>query len=79
MPRFFFNIRNGSGFTEDEEGRTLADAEEARREALKGARDLIADEAKQGRIDLAGSIDVTDEAGAPVLSVPFRDAVTIDG
>ena len=78
MPRFFFNIHNGNGLTEDEEGREFADAGAAREEAVKGVRSIIAEEAKEGRVDLRGRIEVTDEAGGAVLAVPFRDALAFD-
>ena len=77
MPRFFFNIRNGDGLTEDEEGRELADDAAAREEAVRGIRSFLAEEAKQGRIDLRGRIEVADEAGARVCDVEFEDAVEV--
>jgi CRP-like cAMP-binding protein len=78
MPRFFFNIRNGNGLTEDEEGRDLPDAGRAREEAVKGVRSIVSEEAKAGRIDLAGRIEIRDERGAPLFEVPFGDALVVD-
>ncbi len=75
MPRFFFNIRNGNGLTEDEEGRDFPDVAAARAEALKGVRSIVAEEVKEGRLDLAGQVEILDEAGAPVLDVGFREAI----
>jgi multimeric flavodoxin WrbA len=77
VPRFFLNIRNGSGFTPDEEGRELADLGAARDEAVKGIRSILAEEAKEGRVDLAGAIEVTDGGGAPIAEVPFGEAVAV--
>ncbi|HEX9932378.1 MAG TPA: Crp/Fnr family transcriptional regulator [Allosphingosinicella sp.] len=77
MPRFFFNIRNGNGLTEDEEGRELDDAAAARAEAVKGIRSIVADEAKSGRIDLAGRIEVTDERGDALFDLAFGDALVV--
>jgi hypothetical protein len=77
MPRFYLNIRNGNGFTPDEEGRDFAGAEEARAEAVKGARSLLSAEVEQGQLDLRGAIEVTDEQGAHVMSIAFRDALVI--
>jgi len=34
MPRFYFHVCNGNGFTEDEEGQELADVEAARARAV---------------------------------------------
>jgi CRP-like cAMP-binding protein len=75
VPRYFFNIRNGNGLTEDEEGRDFPDAGTARLEALKGVRAIVAEEVKEGRLDLAGQVEITDEAGGPVLEVPFGEAL----
>ena len=74
MPRFFFHIRNSNGLTPDEEGRQLPDAAAAREEALRGIRSIVADEALHGRLDLSGTLDVADEAGEALFSVPFADA-----
>jgi hypothetical protein len=77
MARYHFNLYNGDGLVEDEEGRELDGLDEARSEALKGVRSIIADEVLQGRIDLTGRLEVVDAEGAPVLTIAFRDAVQI--
>jgi hypothetical protein len=76
MTRYHFNIRNGDGFIEDEEGRELAGPDVARAEAVKGARSLIADGILQGRLDLSGTIEVTDAKGEPLFAIAFAEAVT---
>ena len=78
MPRFFFNIRNGNGLTEDEEGRDLPDAATAREAALKGVRSIVAEEVKEGHLDLGGRIEVIDEAGTSVIEVPFGEALALE-
>ena len=75
MPRFFFNIHNGNGLTEDEEGRDFPDAGAARAEALKGVRSIVAEEVKGGHLDLGGRVEILDAAGALVEDIPFRDAL----
>ena len=72
MPRFHFNIRNGSGFTRDEEGVDLSSAMEAQVQAIKGARSLMSAEILDGQLDL-----VTDEQDDPVVTVRFSDAVHV--
>jgi hypothetical protein len=80
MPLFYFHVRNGLGFTRDEEGKVLPDVEAAREVALRGARSLIAAEVAEGRLDLRGAIEVEDEQGRPVLDLPFAEAVrTVSG
>ena len=77
MPRYFINIRNTLAFVEDEEGRELAGVAEVHDVAVEGALSLLSAEVAEGRLDLRGCIEVTDERGAIVLMMPFRDALTI--
>jgi hypothetical protein len=78
MPRYRFNIHNGIGFVEDEEGRELPDLAAARAEAVKGIRSILAEDVAEGRVDLRGRIEVLDEADAPVLTIAFGDAVRVE-
>ncbi len=77
MPRFFFHVCNGNGFTEDEEGRDLPDLDSARSEAIKGARSIMADELQRGHLDLSSFIEIEDEAHNWLLTLTFHDAVRI--
>lgn len=78
MPHYHFNIRNGLGFTADEEGLDLGSEEDARAHAIRGARSLMSAEMLDGRLDLDGQIEVTDDLDGAILTVRFRDAVQID-
>ena len=77
MPRYHFNIRNGYGFTADDEGLDLSSEKDARVYAIKGARSLISAEVMEGNLDLSGQIEVTDDQGDQVMTVRFRDAVRL--
>jgi len=77
MAHYRFNLHNSIGFVPDEEGRELAGLDEARAEAVKGVRSLVAEDALQGCIDLRGKLEVVDEGGAIVLTVLFGDAVEV--
>jgi hypothetical protein len=77
MPRFYYHVRNGFGFAEDEEGVELADLEAAKQHAIEGARSLRSADVAEGELDLRGRIEITDAAGACVLVLPFRDALRI--
>ena len=77
MPRYHFNIRNGHGFTRDDEGQDLASDMEAQVQAIRGARSLISAEVLDGMLDLDGQIEVTDDHNEMVLFVRFRDAVHV--
>jgi hypothetical protein len=67
MPRFFFNIRDGYEVDEDDEGVELADIEAARAEALATVEELRHELRDAGDIEL----EITDEAGRRLLTVPF--------
>lgn len=77
VPRYHFNVRNGLGYTADEEGLELSSDQDARIYAISGARSLLSAEVLEGRLDLNGQIEVTDNANGEVLTVRFRDAVNI--
>jgi hypothetical protein len=76
VPRFFFNVYDDL-VAEDDEGAELPNLAAARLQALRGARDLIAEQVRHGYIVLSHWIDVMDEHGEKVLTVTFRDAVEI--
>jgi hypothetical protein len=79
MPLFYFHTRGGAVEAEDLEGLELADAAAARATALRGARSIIASAVLEGRLPLGERIEVTDEAGRLVLTLPFADAVAGPG
>ena len=76
MARYHFNIRNGNGFTADDEGMDLSSEDDARLHAIEGARSLISAEVLEGTLDLNGQIEVTDGQGA-VMTVRFIEAVRV--
>jgi hypothetical protein len=78
MPRFYFHLCNDI-IAEDEEGVELRDVEAAREHAIEEARVMVCESIKKGHLNLEHRIAVTDEAGAEVLDVSFRDAFTIEG
>jgi hypothetical protein len=79
VPRYHFDVQDGSGLVLDEEGRELANLEVARREAIKGIRSLISAEVKKGTLDLTGKLTLKDANGRTVIVLPFDEAVSITG
>ena len=78
MPMFFFHVYDDLD-TFDEEGRELPSITAARDHALIAARSLAAEQAKGGRINLGDCIVVTDAEGCTVITLPFAEAVEVDG
>jgi len=73
MPRFFFHFRDQNGFKKDEEGQDLLDLHAAHAEALKSAQELWSDlPSDMAREEI--SIEIADETGETVLTVPFMEA-----
>jgi len=77
MARFYLHIRNGNGYAEDPEGQDLSDLAAARSAAIEGVRSLLAEEARQGQLDLSGSIEIANEEGNILLIVPFSEAISL--
>lgn len=63
----------------DQEGRRLPDLEQARASAILDARDLMAADVKAGRLCFGCHIDIADDHGAVILSVPFHEAIELSG
>jgi hypothetical protein len=76
MPRYYFHLHNDIE-TVDEEGRELDGLDSAREQAILGARDLMAEEIMRGMITLSHWIEVRDDADKRVLTIFFRDALTV--
>jgi len=77
MARYYLHINNGGGYSEDTEGQELPDLAAARMAAIEGVRSLLSEEARQGQLDLSGTIEIADADGNILLSVPFSDAVEL--
>ena len=77
MPLFYFHIYDGFEFR-DEQGIDMADAAAARVAALAGARGMMSEQVKNGRLSLHHRIEVEDEDGGAILTLPFGDAVLIE-
>ena len=76
MPHYFFSFRDG-GTLEDHMGMDLADDEAAREEAVRGARSILADAVKEGRLPLSARVGVEDEDGKRLFDVVFKETVEI--
>ncbi len=77
MRRYYFNILSGLSQIEDQEGEILPDVSSVRDRAIVIAREIMADEVREGRLDLGSSIEVRDETQSVVLTLAFADLVRI--
>ena len=75
MPLYFFHVSGCQLETDAGEGLYYPDDLAARTAALAGARGMIAEEVLHGRLDLDCRIDIADENGTILFSVPFASAL----
>ena len=79
MPRFYFHVIDDL-VALDEEGVELPNLQAVESQAVLGAQELIAEEVRvRGRVPLHHRIEVTDERGEVVMTVPFKDVVKLEG
>lgn len=76
--RFYFNVTDGHGVNVDTEGTELADKGSAMVEALKDARQLMSSSDARGACRRHWRMNVVDESGSPVFSLPFGHALEPD-
>jgi hypothetical protein len=78
MPRYYFHVLDDL-VALDEEGVELPDLDTVKRQAFVAARELIAEEVRvHARVPLYHRIEVTDEQGEVVLTLPFKEVVKIE-
>jgi hypothetical protein len=76
MPLYFMHLRDGKDEVLDPEGVEMP-SEAVAGVALLAARDCMAGDVKQGKLDLHYRIDVHDEDGNIVHTLSFADAIEI--
>jgi hypothetical protein len=70
MPRFYFHVRDGRDFIDDE-GHELPSLDEAREQAVIAAGEAIRDLGKRFWAGEEWRMDVADESGETVCSLTF--------
>lgn len=76
MAHFYFHLFNDV-VSRDDEGLELTDVAAAMRHAAASAREMAAQSVREGHLVLDHHIDVTDDEGAMVGTVHFRDVVEV--
>ena len=77
MSRFYFDVENGFGFVEDEEGHELDSIEDAKKAAIDGVRSIMSAEVGEGRLDLRGKIHVLDARRNLLMTIKFDEIIEI--
>ena len=73
MPHFFFHLQNGQSRLVDRRGVSLPDAEAAWYQAYRSARDLLADGGRDRGRWGEHSLQVEDDRGAHVWTIPLTE------
>lgn len=71
MPHYYFHIRSRDRRIEDLEGGEFDTLSAALKEARLAAREMLANDIRQGRIDETRLFEIVDEQGQLVASLPF--------
>jgi hypothetical protein len=77
MTRFFFHIRDGEEYLEDEEGVELPDLDTAHHEAISAAREMISDMVLRGKVINGQAFEIANADGQILKVVPFKSAITL--
>ena len=78
MPRYYFHIRCHDELIQDHEGVELAGEHEAKDEAIKAAREMLAERILKGEAVDGHEFDVRNEAGVELFSIRFRDVLRLE-
>lgn len=79
MPNYHLHLINTHVDADDTQGHDLPDLDAAHRLALAGIRDFLGHEAMNGLLDFRGHVQIEDDDGTVLRSIPFVDAFTIKG
>ncbi len=79
MALYFFHLHECGTVALDEDGIERPDLAAVQATALESAREVMCAEVKEGRLCLSCYIEVKDEAGAVVHTLPFNDALVVTG
>lgn len=77
MPLFYFDVRAHNMIIPDEEGVALPDAESAKNEGRLAAREMVAEAVLREEPIDGTTIDIRDQDGMLVHSVPLSSVVII--
>jgi len=75
MPHLFLNFREDGVLLQDAEGRDYSTLDAARGDAIRSARDIIAEQIRQGQPIDGARIEITDATGDILDIVFFKDVI----
>ena len=75
MSRFYFHVIEGAELLSDLEGSHLRDALEARRMAIRSAREILADAIRSGKNRIPEALLISDEEGRVIETIPLASVL----
>jgi hypothetical protein len=75
MPRYFFHVREGDRFYQDDEGVILDNSTAAHDEATLAAREILSEKVAQGDCIDGQVFVVAGDDGLPLFELPFKDVL----
>lgn len=75
MTRYYFHVRQHDVLEEDPEGAEFPSYEMAYEEAVRGAREIVADQVARGEIVDGQTFEITTESGEVIGTVPFSSVI----
>lgn len=79
MQTYFFHLRDGDDVLLDPDGQQFPSIEAMIAATLYEGRDIIASDARSGRINFDQRLEIEDESGRIVHRLELSDAVAISG
>jgi hypothetical protein len=77
VPHYFFHLYDDL-IVLDQEGKELPSLQAARENALDNAREMACAEVLDGHLNLKHRIEIADESGKVLATVPFQDVVVVE-
>ncbi|RYD56768.1 MAG: hypothetical protein EOP60_04810 [Sphingomonadales bacterium] len=73
MPRYFFHLHHGVRALPDPEGSECANADAAVAQGVRTVLEMLADDVRQGRVDLGWRMTIEDASGRAVKAFTFAE------
>lgn len=77
MPRYYFHVRKPDALEEDPEGAEFPSLDAAHEEAVKAAREMVAEQVLSDDVIDGQAFEITAEDGTVLGIVPFKSVIRL--
>ncbi|AAK90846.1 hypothetical protein EN41_04495 [Agrobacterium tumefaciens] len=77
MPRYFFHVRDAQGLSVDMEGAILSTDEQAKREAVQAAKEMLAEKILRDEILDGAAFEVVRSDGILIAKIPLKSVIRL--